>query len=472
MKRFISIILAIALCSSAFAYAIAVSAESNSTEQKKYIAITFDDGPNNGTCVDVLDVLKQFNAKATFFAIGTNCTSSTRKTMQRILDQGCEIGIHGYNHENISGMNITEINENIDKAIAAVQAQVDYTPTIYRLPYLAMPQSTYAKKIEIPLISGSGPADYNYSVTTQQRIEGYLSVAKDGEIFLCHCIDGNYQTVEAMKTIIPTLQEQGYELVTVSELFEKQGTYPTRGYQWVNVPKAENIAMPEKYSGVYEAEKVFTKSSTTTTRNNQNDIAPFGTAYLETSVGQTGYFDFSLPNVKPGTYTLHIYSRDSSKNRLANLTANGVDLGNINFNNSALLYKHHYLNESNEALKITVTEEGNVDLHFTLANYTSDATMAFDKFVLVSDDDAQNDLTNATTAPITTQPTTEKPIMYGDVNDDRAINSRDVLALRKYLAKWNIEINLKAADVSKDGAVNAKDVLLIRKYNVKIITSF
>ncbi len=55
-------------------------------------------------------------------------------------------------------------------------------------------------------------------------------------------------------------------------------------------------------------------------------------------------------------------------------------------------------------------------------------------------------------------------IVYGDCNSDGDVNVKDVLALRKYLAKWDVQINMDAADVNVDGKVDTLDVLRLRKF--------
>lgn len=77
--------------------------------------------------------------------------------------------------------------------------------------------------------------------------------------------------------------------------------------------------------------------------------------------------------------------------------------------------------------------------------------------------------TDPVTKRATTVPTTVAPIVYGDANGDGVVDSKDVLIVRKYLAKWNVTIHEKEADTNADGKVDAKDVLRIRKYLSKII---
>ena len=80
-----------------------------------------------------------------------------------------------------------------------------------------------------------------------------------------------------------------------------------------------------------------------------------------------------------------------------------------------------------------------------------------------------------TTKPATTAPTTTEPIPsvnYGDLNSDDKINLLDLIAMRKYLAKWNVTVDTAAADCNADGKINLLDLILLRKYLAKWNVSF
>jgi hypothetical protein len=63
---------------------------------------------------------------------------------------------------------------------------------------------------------------------------------------------------------------------------------------------------------------------------------------------------------------------------------------------------------------------------------------------------------------------TETAFTAGDVNDDGAVNSKDVTVLKRYIAKWpGVTVNTAAADVNNDGAVNSKDVTVLKRYIAK-----
>ena len=68
------------------------------------VALTFDDGPNPNNTGRILDILEQNGVKATFFVLGTSISDNTAFQLQRMVDLGCEIGIHGQDHSNLTNM--------------------------------------------------------------------------------------------------------------------------------------------------------------------------------------------------------------------------------------------------------------------------------------------------------------------------------------------------------------------------------
>ena len=78
--------------------------------------------------------------------------------------------------------------------------------------------------------------------------------------------------------------------------------------------------------------------------------------------------------------------------------------------------------------------------------------------------EAQPSATESASASQPAGTTRIETLYYGDANEDGAVNMKDVLLLRKFLAGMNVQLNATAADVTVDGTVNMKDVLLLRKY--------
>ena len=190
--------------------------------EKKYIALTFDDGPNTTTTNDVLDVLEQYNIKASFFLIGNNINAENESVVKRAHDMGCDIENHSKSHPYMNEMTEEEIIEEVEYVNEYIKKITGESPSFFRPPYIAINNTMY-DNIDLTFIAGFGCNDWDDAVPADRRAAVILRQAQDGGIILLHDAQGNDKTVEALHTIIPELQAQGYEFVTISELFEIKG---------------------------------------------------------------------------------------------------------------------------------------------------------------------------------------------------------------------------------------------------------
>ena len=204
--------------------------------EPKLIALTFDDGPNTTTTNEVLDILEEYNAKASFFLIGDNINSESAVSVKRAYDMGMEIDNHSKTHSNMSKMTPEEIQAEISYVDEKVTEIIGEPTKFFRPPFIDTSDTMY-DAIEIPFICGIDCQDYMPNVTAEERAEYILNGAKDGVIVLLHDAAGNSQTVEALKIAMPELVKQGYEFVTLTELFERQGETPKHHILYSNVAK-------------------------------------------------------------------------------------------------------------------------------------------------------------------------------------------------------------------------------------------
>ena len=202
----------------------------------KLIALTFDDGPNTTTTNAVLDLLEEYNAKASFFLIGTNINAESAVTVKRAYDMGMEIDNHSKTHSNMSKMPAEECKAEIEYVDEKVEEIIGEKTKFFRPPFIDVSAEMY-DAIDLPFICGIDCQDYKAEVTAQERADYILNGAKDGVIVLLHDAAGNQQTVEALEIAMPQLVEQGYEFVTLTELFERQGETPKHGIIYSNVGK-------------------------------------------------------------------------------------------------------------------------------------------------------------------------------------------------------------------------------------------
>lgn len=194
----------------------------DSEEEKKLVALTFDDGPNTTTTNEVLDVLEKYGVKASFFLIGVNINDDSAKAVKRAYDMGCDIGNHSKTHSNMTELTDEEIVDEIKYVDDRIYEITGEYPKYFRPPYIAVNNKMF-DLIDETFINGFGVTDYDDRVTTEIRHMRVMKQVKDGAIILLHDAQGNSQTVEALDLIIPDLISEGYELVTLTELFERKG---------------------------------------------------------------------------------------------------------------------------------------------------------------------------------------------------------------------------------------------------------
>lgn len=212
-------------------------AEPNQAEEvdntdKKLVALTFDDGPNNQTTTEILDILEEHDVVASFFLIGKNVTEATKPVIERQLELGCEIANHSWSHNAMNNMKAEEIKDQIQKTNDIIYEMVGVTPAFFRPPYILVSPEMH-ENIDLPFISGINCLDWEVTVSAKERTEGVLSKVKDGDIVLLHDFNGNKNTVDALPDIIQGLKDDGFVMVTVSQLFELKGVDPRQdGKLW------------------------------------------------------------------------------------------------------------------------------------------------------------------------------------------------------------------------------------------------
>ncbi len=185
---------------------------------KPMIALTFDDGPHNDTTNMVLDVLEEYHVPATFFVVGECVGPGTEETLKRAVSLGCEIGNHTLNHEILTSVDTQEMDHQIQSTNDLIRQYAGTECTLLRPPDGACDDnvSAYCKQHNLPMIHWILDTEDWRTRNTDSIISEVRSYRGDGQIVLMHDI---YETTaNAVKTIVPELLNEGYQLVTVSEL--------------------------------------------------------------------------------------------------------------------------------------------------------------------------------------------------------------------------------------------------------------
>lgn len=187
---------------------------------EKVVALTFDDGPT--TNVDeILTLLKQYNAKATFFLIGSEIEKNPDEA-KKIANAGHQIGNHTYSHQRMvfkSPSFIKKEIEKTDKLIrkAGYKGEIDFRPPngkkLVGLPF-------YLNKHNRETITWSIEPD-TYYTSAPDKINYVKKNVKPGSIILIHPMyDHTGEELKTIKGILQSLSKEGYKFITVNELQE------------------------------------------------------------------------------------------------------------------------------------------------------------------------------------------------------------------------------------------------------------
>lgn len=193
----------------------------------KLCALTFDDGPSEDLTPLVLDKLERHGVVATFFMVGQSVNDDTKPVIDRIVKMKCEIGNHSWGWSSMNQMEEEEIADSVKKTSAAIKKYSGKEPAFFRPPNLATDDIMY-DVIQLPFAEGVLGMDWaGCDTDAAARAQNVLAGMRDGAIILLHDVQPDpHPTPEALDILIPELKKQGYEFVTISELFKRKGIDP------------------------------------------------------------------------------------------------------------------------------------------------------------------------------------------------------------------------------------------------------
>ncbi|WP_342598167.1 polysaccharide deacetylase family protein [Psychrobacillus sp. FSL H8-0483] len=180
----------------------------------KVVSLTFDDGPNPDTTVKILETLKKYNAKATFFMLGSR-VSFYPEIVQEMKAAGHELGNHTWNHPDLTKASSEKIALEINNTDNAVEKASGSKPTVFRPPYGAVNQ-TVRNQTALPVVLWDvDTMDWKYR-DPNHLLQHVKQHVKNGSIILMHDIHAS--TAEGLDAVLAYLKGEGYSFVTISEL--------------------------------------------------------------------------------------------------------------------------------------------------------------------------------------------------------------------------------------------------------------
>ena len=187
------------------------------TQKRPMIALTFDDGPGEYT-ETLLDTVEKYNIHVTFFMLGQN-VEGRESTVQRMVQLGCEIGNHTWDHpsQTLPNMDLDSVVQEFQKTDDELVEACGQAATVCRAPYGAITEEQMAAVGKPFFMWSTDSLDWKLMDADADYNEIMNSDLSDGSIILMH--DIHEPSVKcATEKLIPELVNEGYKLVTVSEL--------------------------------------------------------------------------------------------------------------------------------------------------------------------------------------------------------------------------------------------------------------
>jgi len=196
--------------------------------KENVISLTFDDGPEPITTPIILDILKNYNIKATFFVLIDNIVTYP-KIFERLIQEGHSVGLHSWNHRSWRRHSQSKLNVNIKRCMDILRTSFGVVPKYYRPPYGSFTNSSEIITNELNLT----PVGWSASIKDYRggwplnKSNDLISQCSNGKIVLlhdgCHTWKHDGPTVKILNNILPLLTQK-YSFVSIDELIKNKST--------------------------------------------------------------------------------------------------------------------------------------------------------------------------------------------------------------------------------------------------------
>ena len=184
---------------------------------RKAVALTFDDGPNPNTTPVALELLKKYNAKATFFMVG-RAVAGNENIIKQVVAEGHQIGNHSWSHPLLTKISLEQSKSQINDTTEALKKASGQDVHIMRPPYGGINSAIQAAVDQSFILWDIDTLDWKNRNTASIMKE--VQKTQPGSIILMH--DIHQTSIDALPSVLQYLTEQGFELVTIDELMGDQ----------------------------------------------------------------------------------------------------------------------------------------------------------------------------------------------------------------------------------------------------------
>ena len=184
---------------------------------RKVVALTFDDGPNPNTTPVALELLKKYNAKATFFMVGRS-VAGNEDIIKQVVAEGHQIGNHSWSHPLLTKVTLEQAKSQINDTTEVLKKASGQDVHIMRPPYGGINSAIQAAVSQSFILWDVDTLDWKNRNTASIMKE--VQKTQSGSIILMH--DIHQTSIDALPSVLQYLTEQGFELVTIDELMGDQ----------------------------------------------------------------------------------------------------------------------------------------------------------------------------------------------------------------------------------------------------------
>lgn len=190
------------------------------------IYLTFDDGPNPKYTMEILDILKEYNAKATFFVIATRA-EEYKYIINRIVEEGHTLGLHSYNHKSALLSTPRQTKKDFEKSMAIFK-ELNFNVEYSRPPWghFNLLSYYYGSKEKLKFVFWTRiTKDWDINTIVDEIVNESVDNIAGGDIIVLH--DSSHKsldkedvpknTIEALKIILSTLTEEGFEFQAIGK---------------------------------------------------------------------------------------------------------------------------------------------------------------------------------------------------------------------------------------------------------------
>ncbi len=186
----------------------------NFSKDKKTVALTFDDGPGGAKTNEIVNLLAENKAHATFFMVG-NKMENGASVIHNVLKNGNEIGSHSYDHKNMKRQKTEDILTK-EEQTKTIYHDITGEDFIYTRPPYGSINNSIKENLDTIFITWNLDTEDWLHRDKNYIVDYVMNNISDGDIILMH--DLYDSTVDAVRELLPKLYAEGYQVVSISEL--------------------------------------------------------------------------------------------------------------------------------------------------------------------------------------------------------------------------------------------------------------